>query len=554
MLSTNQVLNKGRYRIINSFSQDETGGMYEAYDTVSSTKVVLRESIGRLGKVATSNQIEAINAAFAGGARVLAEISHESLVSVQDYFSEIDRQYLVLEAVTGSDLTKFLHSGENRPDLTNVVTWVNQLLNALNCLHNLPAPVIHRDITPENIKLTTGHKVKLLTAAIAADITPGGNIRVSDLLNGNKSFQYRPLEQLWDGLDNTSQRVILHDYDEKSAGLLMQALDARSDLYSLAASLYHVFTGVSPCDALERSIAILDGKPDPLQRPSDINDGIPAEISDVFIKAMSIRRENRFDSALIMQQVLKTAVVRVEERKAEQPAAVRPSSIPVQVEIKIEAEKASQPATVQNVSEPNDDDQLVLELEPDQSDTVQSIGTFEPLETEPFEEAESEAIAADPVGYYAIAGGESISVGEYGQNANLENEDYREPSTFNWRIPAIAVAVVLLSVVLAGAWYFTSTDSKTAKPSVTLEKITTQPEQPIQTTVSNGQSEAVQIESAPSDPTSDRVPAAGEPVRANGGARQSQMPVAQERVKKSAQLPAKTPPPKKKLTVEDLLN
>ena len=321
MLATNQVLHKGRYRIINSFGQDETGGMYDAYDTISNTNVVLRESVGKLGKVATSSQIEEINSAFAGGAKALKDIKHESIVSVQDYFSEIDRQYLVLEAVTGFDLTKFLQPDEPRPAMSDVLSWADQLLNALNYLHRLVPPLIHQDIKPENIKLTSTLKVKLLTAGVDTNQASGSTATGPQAEDA--AFNYRPLEQLWAGLDSASQRVILNSYDEKSAGVLLRPLDARSDLFSIAASLYHLLTGTLPPDALERSIAILDGKSDPLRKPADLDDSIPPEISDVFMRALALRRENRFDSATIMQQVLRTSVIRVEERKAEEAETAR---------------------------------------------------------------------------------------------------------------------------------------------------------------------------------------------------------------------------------------
>src|SRR6187402_1800133 len=114
MLGTSQTLNKGRYQVTNSFSHDSSGAMYEAVDTINNDPVILRESVGRFGKVATPSQIDASNAAFAGEAKVLAEIEHESLVSVRDYFSEIDRQYLVLEPLTGQNLTKYLEPGGER--------------------------------------------------------------------------------------------------------------------------------------------------------------------------------------------------------------------------------------------------------------------------------------------------------------------------------------------------------------------------------------------------------------------------------------------------------
>lgn len=316
MLGTNQVLRQGRYRIINSFDQNEWGGMYEAYDTVSDTNVVLSESVGIVGKVATAKQIEAINTAFAGEAKVLTEIKHESLVSVQDYFSEIDRQYLVLESVTGFNLTKYLDPNEAKPGLADILSWVDQVLNALHYLHRLSPAVIHRDIRPENIKLTSSLKVKLLTAKISLSTGADPGKQIHAQVNEGTAINYQPLEQQWEDLDQTSQRVILNSYDEKAAGILLRPLDARSDIYATGASFYHILTGTLPYDALERSIDILDGKPDPLVKPSDLDSSIPPEVSDALMRAMAIRRENRFDSAVIMAQVLRTAVIRAKEREA----------------------------------------------------------------------------------------------------------------------------------------------------------------------------------------------------------------------------------------------
>jgi len=316
MLGTDQVLNQGRYRIISSFGQDGSGGMYEAYDTVSETNVVLRESVGIVGKVATANKLDAVNAAFADEAKKLAEIRHESVVSVQDYFSELDRQYLVLESVTGYSLTKYFEPGEAKPALTDVLSWAEQVLGALQYLHRLSPPVTHGEIRPENIKLTSGAKVKLLTTKISERLGSGA-VREARGQAKDTAFNYRPLEQIWPDISFAMQKVILEGFDEKAAGVLLRPLDARSDIYSVGASFYHVLTGTPPIDVLERSTAILDGKPDPLPRPTDLDASIPPEISDALMRAMSIRRENRFDWAVIMSQVLRTAVIRAKERESE---------------------------------------------------------------------------------------------------------------------------------------------------------------------------------------------------------------------------------------------
>jgi serine/threonine protein kinase len=317
MLSTDQTLNKGRYRIINLFSHDDTGGMYEAYDTVNNSNVVLKECVNALGNLATTDQIQALDASFAASAKVLTSIKHDSLVSVQDYFSEIGCQYLVLEGVTGLDLTKYLDPDEPRPTLSEVMAWTNKVLAGLHHLHRLSPPLIHRDIRPKNIKLTSGSAVKLLTAGIGMEPTVGNVPQISVRSNGKNARNYRPLEQLFAEADPGAREAVLKGLDEKAQKLLTAPLDVRCDLYAVGASIYHILTGTLPPDAMSRALAIQQGKPDPLQAPAVIDENIPIEISDAFMKSMSITREDRFDSAVIMNQVLRTAVVRTQERTAE---------------------------------------------------------------------------------------------------------------------------------------------------------------------------------------------------------------------------------------------
>ena len=310
MLAANQVLHQGRYRIIAANGSDEVGGWYEAYDTVDGTSVTLRERLGRVSKVITANQLAAINAEFANGAKALSAIRHESLISVCDYFSDVDRQYLVLESVDGEELTRF--TGEARPPVSHVMAWADQLLNALDNLHRQNPPIIHQDIRPSNIKITANYRAKLVAGGVPVMPASDTVTFIPGQTAANPSFNYKPLEQLWGGLDPASQRVILNSYDERSAGILLRSLDARSDLYSLAAMLYHVLTGVAPIDALERSIAMLEGKADPLQNVQELNSDVHFEISNVFGRAMSVRRENRFDSALEMLQALRSGTMRAE--------------------------------------------------------------------------------------------------------------------------------------------------------------------------------------------------------------------------------------------------
>jgi hypothetical protein len=123
---------------------------------------------------------------------------------------------------------------------------------------------------------------------------------------------------IWEKLDPASRKVITNSYDEKAQKILEQSADARSDIYAVGATLYHLLTALLPIDALERSIDLLESKADPLPPPNKLRASIPREVSDVVLRALEIRRENRFSSAVIMRQVLRTAIVRIKEREAEE--------------------------------------------------------------------------------------------------------------------------------------------------------------------------------------------------------------------------------------------
>ena len=582
MLATDQILNKGRYRIINSVCQDDAGATYDAYDTVSDTRVVLRETVGKFGKVATPSQVTAFNEAFANGAEVLTGINHESLVTVQNYFSEIDRQYLVLDSDGGSDLTKFLNGNGSRPGLAQVLSWSEQLLSALSHLHKLSPPVFHRDIRPENIKLIEDGRIKLIMTGVGTSHPSAADTLTSNRTVSNTSFHYRPLEQLWAGLDSTSQRVILNDYEDRAEAVLLRPFDSRSELYSFAASLYHVLTGTLPFDALDRSIAVHEGKPDPLLSPSDLDANIPHEISKIFLTAMAIRRESRFVSATILLQVLRSAAVRVSERGTEeakttsvsmpladstetvinaaapltevrhdevtantdqqlhepettgdqsarvhieQEAAISGSAQPVEEENPLDFDKA--PFAVNDM-----DDEVVLELEPSaptpgRTDFLDESDPVEPLSADPFETTYAE---------------EDVW-------RELLNDDVPSSPSIGLKIPAMAVAAVLLVAGIVGAWKVLSVSEP--QPSHIEQQLATPVGDGSRTPVGETNQSPDHQSFAESEPST--MTSATEPVSGDESAKHVQQIARQEKVKKPAVTAAKTPLPKKKVTIDDLI-
>lgn len=306
MLSSNQVLNQGRYRIIDHFGGTDTGRLYEAYDTVSDTKVVLRETVGQLGKVATAAQIENFKANFAADAKRLAEVDHPSLLKIKDFFSEIDRQYLVMESCEGNDLASLISGDEKGPGVADILRWADQILDGVHYLHSQDPRIIHQNVSPQNARLTSNFKVKLLvTATEKATGAADSDARELD----DEDQAYRALEQLWLGLDSASQKMIANSFGESSEEILRSPLDARTDVYSVGATVYFLLTKTEPTDALARHLEILDGNDDPLQKASDINESVPKEVSEILMKAMELKREDRFESASAMRAELSKVTI-----------------------------------------------------------------------------------------------------------------------------------------------------------------------------------------------------------------------------------------------------
>jgi len=271
MLTPDTVL-QGRYRIVSQLGQGGMGTVYEAVDERLDTTLALKE---------TFFAEEKLRKQFEREARLLARLHHPALPRVSDHFSEGEGQFLVMQFIPGDDLSEMMTRRAGPFPADQVSTWADQLLDALDYLHTQEPQIVHRDIKPQNLKLTARGQIILLDFGLAK----GQAGEISKVTTGASIFgytpNYAPLEQI-QGLGT----------------------DARSDLYSLAATLYHLLTGVKPPDALSRAAAMVNGQPDPLQFATDVNPAVAPEVSEVLQKAMAQNRDQRFASAAEMRKAL----------------------------------------------------------------------------------------------------------------------------------------------------------------------------------------------------------------------------------------------------------
>jgi len=191
------------------------------------------------------------------------------------------------------------------------------LLDALDYLHTQDPQIIHRDIKPQNLKLTSRGQIILLDFGLAK----GQSGEVSRVTTAASIFgytpNYAPLEQI-QGLGT----------------------DSRSDLYSLGATLYHLMTGVKPPDALTRAAALVNGQPDPLAMASEVNASIGKELDQVLVKSMAQNRDQRYATAAEMRKALhgaeevSTVVNRSEAQTVLFPRTAPTVAIPTQTEVR----------------------------------------------------------------------------------------------------------------------------------------------------------------------------------------------------------------------------
>ncbi len=316
MPATQELLNQGRYRIEQQFGAAGDSTAFSAYDTVGNVNVVVKEIPLKMSKVTTLSQQENIKLAFTHQAQSLKDLRHEYILNVEDYFFDVGRQYLVLESVQGENLQTVLNSNHEPMDTGKVANWADQMLNALEFLGARAANFVHGKINPGNIYATIDGRVKLVSVGVGSNGEVNFDTSVEQAGTESANLCYSPLEQIWDGLDPASQKVISNSYDERSEATLLLPPDARSDAYSIGAVIYHLVTGRKPVDALERSIEMLEGNPDPLAEPLKLNPEIAREFSSFILKALEVRRENRYDGAAVMRQALKTTLKLIEERNS----------------------------------------------------------------------------------------------------------------------------------------------------------------------------------------------------------------------------------------------
>lgn len=281
----------GEFDLIEKLGEGGMGEVYRAMDLQLEREVaikLLRPELSIRPEVVERFRTEAV---------ALARLNHRNIATLYS-FSRHDHQYfMVLEYVRGETLDKFLLRRGALP-WPEAVALIGQALNGLEHAHRLS--VIHRDIKPGNLIVTTSGEIKVMDFGIARLLARARTTQIGDMVG---TLEYVAPEQL-QGLES----------------------DARSDLYSVATVLYEMVAGRVPFQRTSNYQLItaqVQKRPPPLRVFAH---DAPKALQDILERTLAKNPEQRPASAAVLRQQLDAVRVRYAYRRA---APLIPDDAPV---------------------------------------------------------------------------------------------------------------------------------------------------------------------------------------------------------------------------------
>jgi serine/threonine-protein kinase len=205
---------------------------------------------------------------------LLTELEHPSIPTVYDYFYDdaSERFYLVMKFIPGNDLSsKLRHAPGGRIDEPTVTEWGIQVADVLEYLHTRPQPIIYRDLKPANLMVdSNNNRIMLIDFGIARWVN-----KKEKGVTAVGTMGYAPPE------------------------LFSGQADARVDIYSLGATMFHLLTGSDPQD---NPLLIFDFTKNP--RPRQINPALSTEMERMLTRAVEYKPEHRFQSGAELREAL----------------------------------------------------------------------------------------------------------------------------------------------------------------------------------------------------------------------------------------------------------
>jgi eukaryotic-like serine/threonine-protein kinase len=246
-----------RYRIVEILGQGGMGSVYRAVDENLGVDVAVKENLFTTDEYARQFRLEAV---------ILANLRHPNLPRVTDHFVIGDQgQYLVMDYIEGEDLRQRMERMGNITEDEAILIGA-AICDALAYLHTRKPPILHRDLKPGNVKITSDGHIFLVDFGLAK------------VLHGSQAT-------------TTGARAMTPGYSPPEQYGTART-DSRTDIYSLGATLYAALSGIIPEDGLAR--AMDNTQLTPLRKR---NSKVSRRLAATIERAMGIDPADRFQTA-----------------------------------------------------------------------------------------------------------------------------------------------------------------------------------------------------------------------------------------------------------------
>lgn len=368
------LLSGGQFTIIEHLGAGGFGLTYRAKDNVLGREIVIKECFPEDICVRSGIDIVARNAScekakravvkmFMREARSLAQLRHANIVGVHRAFEENETAYMALDIIEGRDLFDVLSLQGRKLSSARVTDILWQLLDAVETIHELG--LLHRDISPDNILIEESGQPVLIDFGAARGASGHKTRAVSSLL------------------------VVKDGYSPHEFYVVGAEHSPSSDLYALAATFYHVLTGMAPPDSQARMLEIASGRPDPCVPLSGRIDGYEDAFLAAIDKALQLHPADRLQSAARWKALISDVAANVPSKPKTKGQAIA-SEIPLDLELSLAQLVEETNDEVRRTSEIRIEEQpeVAVSVEPAKPNWIDEFNEetlYAPAETEPRE-------------------------------------------------------------------------------------------------------------------------------------------------------------------------
>ena len=251
----------GKYKILNKVGQGGMSVVYLAMNEKANKQWAVKE-VRKDG----IKDFEVVKQGLVAETDILKKLNHPHLPSIIDVIDTDDSFIIIMDYIQGNSLNKALDEYGAQPQ-EYVIDWAKQLCDVLGYLHSRTPAIIYRDMKPANVMLK-----------------PDGNVTLIDFGTA-REFKEKNLA------DTTCLGTVGYAAPEQFGG--MGQTDARTDIYCLGATLYHLVTGMNPCEP-----------PYEIKPIREINPALSSGLERILLKCTQRDPNDRYQSAAELMYAL----------------------------------------------------------------------------------------------------------------------------------------------------------------------------------------------------------------------------------------------------------